>query len=509
MSYRVLLNNPPVFQVVEAWYDTPLFGRQGLAYLAAYLREHTAFEVRIVDSKFERLDFQQTLDRIVEFDPHVVGFTAFTNEIKPAAHMACMTKASLPNAATVIGGVHMTALPEETMSEFSTFDFGVHGEGEITFLELCRALSEGGRATGIDGLSHREDGAVVVEKFRERILDLDSIPAPAWDLLPPAHTYYIQTARGCPFACKFCMNPNGKFVRRKSVEKVIRELQLVLDRYQPEMIWYSDEIFTVDVERTKELLRAKIEAGIPARIEWAATTHVRFVDDELFGLMKTSNVSVVGFGIETGDEEALRRIGKGTNVEMMKRAREGAQRAGVPISTYCILGQPDETLGSMSKTIALTAKLNPEFPVFGIMVPYPGTEVARLAARGEAGYTLLSTDWNDYNKQIGGALAFAGLPRRAIEILQLYAYVRVFVTNFRFPDLLRFAWQFRSAGWSVVKKIASGFRKTAAQTSDQGPRTPAASSIEAAAGSWRSYQLSELSRAKRTRSRPGNQPSGS
>jgi hypothetical protein len=108
------------------------------------------------------------------------------------------------------------------------------------------------------------------------------------------------------------------------------------------------------------------------------------------------------------------------------------------------------------RTVDFGVKLNPERPIVGVMVPYPGTEVAAMAARGEGGYRLLSTDWNDYNKQVGNALAFEHLSRRDLEILQMLAYVKVFIGNRRWTDFTRFVWKYRSEGWAVLRKIVLG-----------------------------------------------------
>lgn len=504
---RVLLNNPPVKKIEEPWYDTPDFGRAGLAYVAGYLRAHLpACEVVILDSKFERLDFDQTLARIKEFEPDLVGFTAFTNEIKPAAAMSELIKAWRPSVLSVIGGVHVTALPRETLLEFPTFDLAVNGEGEITFYELCRALAEAGDAgdpaaaalDDIDGLVFRRGDEIVLNRPRQRMIDLDAIPFPAWDLLPPAATYFIQVSRGCPFACKFCMNPNGKIARRRSVPNVIAELEDVIENYGPTDIWYGDEIFTVDIEHTRELLKAKIAAGIPEKVRWSAVTHVRFVDEDLFRLMSNSNVALVGFGIETGDEETLKKIGKGTTIELITKMRAGARKYKVPITTYMIIGQPNESVASIRKSIDLAVKLNPELPIFGIMVPYPGTEVSRLAARGEAGYRLLTRDWDAYNKQIGGALEFANLSRFQIEFYQLYAYVKVFLWNFRFLDLAKFVWKFRTAGFAVVFKMLGGLfrRRPVAAEPTAADEIHNNDAIARATEAWQKWQTSELVRAK-------------
>ena len=212
------------------------------------------------------------------------------------------------------------------------------------------------------------------------------------------------------------------------------------------------------MERTHRLLDAMIEHRIGERVGWDIQTHVRFVDYNMFVKMKKAGVTRVELGIETGDEEKLRVLGKGTSIEMITRAIDAARRAGVPIGTFFIIGQPDETVTSIKKTIDFAVKLNPLLPMFGLMTPYPGTEVARLAAKGEAGYRLISTDWDEYNKQLGGAMEFASLTRRQIEWLQIQAYAKVFLYNRRFVDFAKFVWNYRVGALSVLKKVL--LRKT-------------------------------------------------
>lgn len=113
-------------------------------------------------------------------------------------------------------------------------------------------------------------------------------------------------------------------------------------------------------------------------------------------------------------------------------------------------------MGVGDADLEFAVKLNPERPIVGVMVPYPGTEVAAMAERGEGGYRLLSTDWNDYAKQIGNALAFEHLSRRDLEILQMLAYVQVFLRNRRYAEFTRFVWAYRSEGLAVLRKILLG-----------------------------------------------------
>ncbi|MED5446639.1 MAG: radical SAM protein [Planctomycetota bacterium] len=343
---RVVLVNPPALAIVEPWYDRPDWGRIGLAYLAAWLKRDPDVEVVVVDAKLERLTFEQVQSRVATLEADVVGFTAFTNEIKPAAYTASLIKDLLPKAVTVIGGVHVTALPRQTIEEFSSFDVAVIGEGERTLEELCSAIRRGEDWSDVAGLVYRSDSAtpdgLVQTIARPRMLDQDLLPLPAWDLFPPMKSFWLQTVRGCPFNCVFCMNHNGRIARSRSVQNVVAEIRWLLDEYGIGDLRFGDELFTVDMERSRELMEALIESGLSERIRWDCQTHVRFVDESLLRLMKQAGCYRVELGIETGDEEKLRTLGKGTNLKMILAAAEAARRAGLSFGTFFIIGQPHE-----------------------------------------------------------------------------------------------------------------------------------------------------------------------
>lgn len=458
---RVLLVNPPPHQVVDQ-YDQPDFTRLGLAYLAGQLRRaEPDCTIAIVDAKFERLTYADVAARVRAFRPDVVGLTAFTNEIIPAARVAADVKALSSEIFTVVGGVHVSTLPRETVTEFPEFDVGVVGEGEDTFVELARALAGGRPLDDVPGLAFLRQGLPVVTPERPRIDDQDGIAMPAWDLLPRASRYLVMTQRGCPYRCTFCANPNGRVVRARSPENVVHELLYLADRYRPREIIVCDEIFTVDRERTHLLLDAMIEAGIGRRLRWWAQTHVNSVDREIFAKMKAAGCHMCGLGIETGDPAIMRHMRKGITMSRVVEARRAAASVGLSVESLMIIGHPNETWETAMRTIDFAVALNPDRPIFGVMVPYPGTHVAELARRGEGGYRLISRDWNDYNKQIGHALEFEGLSRRQLETLQMWAYLKVFLANRRHADLARFAWQYRSEGWAVVKKVMLGRRPRA------------------------------------------------
>lgn len=451
---RVSLINPPPYQRVDE-YDTPNFTRLGLACLAAQLRAQRGAEVEIIDGKFERLSYEAIRERVRRFAPDVVGLTAFTNEIKPAAQVARLVKALSPAITTIVGGVHASVLPERTLDEFPAFDCVVVGEGEVTFAELVAALDRGTALTALRGLCFRDGGGMVRTPERERTGNLDAFPIPAWDLLPRSRRYLFMTQRGCAYRCTFCANPNGRMVRTRSIDHVMAELEEIIGRGAQEL-YICDELFTADRERTHRLLDAMIAAGIGRKLRWSAQTHVNLVDCDLFAKMKAAGCFICGLGIETGDADIMSRMKKGSTMERVVAARNAARYAGLPIEGLMIIGHPYETWESAMRTIEFAVRLNPERPIVGVMVPYPGTEVAAMAARGEGGYRLLSTDWNDYSKQIGNALAFEKLSRRELESLQMLAYVKVFLANRRYADFARFVWKYRREGLAVLSKILRG-----------------------------------------------------
>jgi len=301
------------------------------------------------------------------------------------------------------------------------------------------------------------------------------------------------------------MKPNGKVARKRSVQNVMDELNWIIKDFKPKRISFGDELFSVDMPRTRLLLDAMFENKIGEQVAWDVQTHVHFVDAPMFRQFKKANVERVELGIETGDEESLRKMGKGTNLEKIMAACDAAKSEGVKIGTFFLLGQPNESMKSLTSTINLAVKLNPDLPMFGLMTPYPGTEVAKMAAKGEGGYKLLTTNWDEYNKQIGGAMEFANLNRRQIEWIQIKAYAKVYLYNKRFSDFAKFVWQYRIGAWEVFKKIL--LRRNSLQNHlDKKPEdyeqliygnySVAINTLIEARDNWNQYQHQESKRLK-------------
>ena len=222
-------------------------------------------------------------------------------------------------------------------------------------------------------------------------------------------------------------------------------------KFNPKNIVFCDEVLTIDKERAHKIFDHMIEREL--NLKWHAQTHAKMVDLELLKKMKQAGCYLLGIGIESGNEKILSNIGKNVTKDDLRNAVKLIKEAEIPVEGYFILGHPDETKESIKETINFATELNVDLPVFGIMVPYPGTKIGEMAKKGESGYKLKSEDWDDYNKQIGNALELEKISRKELEMWQLKAYLAVFLKNKRVKDLSKFMWKYKKEGLSFLKKI--------------------------------------------------------
>ena len=447
----VLLVSPHVDRVVQVRDAVPSKSL-GLAYLAASLQAAGA-RVAVLDGKGLGATARELVDLIVAARPRLVGFTAMTHELGRAAALAAGVKAQAPGVLTLLGGAHANALPAETLEKFPQLDFTCQGEGEESLVELAR---DPGAAARVAGISWRDGARAVKGATRPAIADLDRLPFPAWELFPWTPHFMIYTARGCPYRCNFCMRAMGSRYRARSPENVVDELSMLVERHRMQSFTFEDETFMIDRARTFRLLELIRARGL-SRLRWMANLHAKTVDDELAEGLAAAGCVSIGTGVESGNAEVLGRAGKGLTVDGARRAVATLKRAGLEVRTFFIFGHPHETWSTALDTVRLAAELAPAQASFGIMVPYPDTEVAAMAARGEGGYKLLSLDWADYDKYLGHALELEALPRPHLELLQVLGYLWLYLRNGRFVDLWRFVWKHRGAARALVVKMLRGW----------------------------------------------------
>lgn len=405
----------------------------GVLYVAASLKK-AGHDVRFFNGAFMR--HERIIQEIKEFAPNFVGLYSTTFGWPRAKRTASDIKMTLKDVFVCVGGPYPIALQEACLLDPDSKDIDgvVTGEGEITAVELVKRLEDGKDLKGVKGLVFREKGEVIINPPRELILDLDSIPFPARELLgdpnkyiPPPATYRKRpvatmiTTRGCNRRCIFCfqMDKERKTgIRYRSVENVMAEIELVLRQGYRE-IKFLDDTFASDYERamriTEEIRRRNL------RFAWFASACVNQVDKPLLKAFKDAGCWAILFGAESGVQKNLNMIRKGITLEQTINAVRWAKEVGLKVSTPFIFGIPGETFEEGLETIRFAIKLNPDFANFHAITPFPGTYLYDNVER----YGSISEDLSNFTYQ-GGAFVPFTMTREEILRLRQIAFKRFY-----------------------------------------------------------------------------------
>lgn len=409
MIKRIALVNPYYQDLIKSIAQITVGPPLGLAYIAAVL-ENKGYVVNIIDANAERLSVSETVARIVNFKADIAGLTAVTPTIGICANIAEGLKKKNNSILTVIGGIHVTVLPEETLKRYLDFDFLIRGEGEFALLELLEALNKNSSFINIKGLAYRAMDSVIVNEPQIHIENLDQLPFPARHLLK--NRLYktfdsdkmtcVIAMRGCPAKCIYCAVNlvSGKKCRKRSPSNVIEEIQLCVSDYNTRFIAFLDDTFTFDKLWVQSLCGEFIKTGLNRRVRWSCLTRVDNVGYDLLRQMKQAGCARVEFGIESGAGEILEYLKKGITIQQMKEAFWAAKKAGLSTMGFVILNVPGETKETIAQTKRLIMELAPDFLQLSFATPYPGTELFQLCVKDNL---LITRDWARYiflNNQI-------------------------------------------------------------------------------------------------------------
>lgn len=409
---KILLINPPTTfsQIYGDWdlsaldtYSPPL----GILYIASYLRAHK-HEPKVFDLEALKWDLNKLSESIIAFNPDLIGITSMTINFTNAHKIAAFIKNILQFVPIIIGGPHLTAAPIETMSKYPEFDFGVYGEGEITFLEIVEKLKINESITDVKGLVWRNEQAqVFINEPRPYIDNLDDLPFPAWDLLENFPENYplsileskrlpsasIMTSRGCPFHCTFCDNKIfGTKVRHFSAEYTIRLINHLIENYGIKDLMILDDNFLLNRDKLFEICDTIINNRLD--LTWYCMGHANTMTEDRLMKIKKAGCWFIELGIECGNDEMLKKIRKNTSKKEIKHAVSLAKHAGLKTKGNFIFGFPGDTVKTIEESIKFALDIKIDFFQQNFLTVWPGCEIYSQTMNNSDSYAYYNSSWD-------------------------------------------------------------------------------------------------------------------
>ena len=448
----LVLTRPPSFDAAERhWSGTaPL----GPAYLLAAARAE-GLSVAAVDGRLDRHDsLEETAAAILDATPAVVGISALTVEFARANALAGLLRKAPRPPFIVLGGPHANAIPRRAIEEGTALDVVVAGEGESVLPRIVRAVRDGLPIPDEPGIYQRDAGGAARGAGRAALDgDVADLPLPAWDLFRRLDVYPIISERGCPYRCVFCSRNLGSRMHYRPLDQVMAELEWLHDRFAPREIYFEDETFGLVEDRTGDLLTRMERFNEGKDIFFKAQTRVDRMTAERARRMRRAGFGYVELGVESGDDDVLRRAQKGTDTGQVLACVAHLRHAGIKVWTNFIIGLPGETRATVRNSMRLAARINPDRLSVAIMTAYPGTQVYEWALAGEQGYRLLSSNWEDYDKYLSPSVELDALPYSVMRRLQIQMYLETYARNGRLRELASMFWQHRGFFGSFGRKL--------------------------------------------------------
>lgn len=358
----------------------------GILYLSAYL-EQNGFDNDVYDTTFEtKAKFREA---ILQKPPNIlaiyVNLMTKLNVIEMIKYVR--TKPELKGTKIVLGGPDVRHNVADYIGTGA--DICVIGEGEQTMLEIVQTWSEGDFSdfAHIDGVAYlNEANEVIQTKERSRIRPVDDLPLPnrqkidmraymkVWKDYHGQSAMTMSTQRGCPYTCKWCSTAvYGQSYRRRSPALVAAELKAIKTEYNPDTIWFVDDVFTVSkkwLEGFKDEVIAQ-DAVIP----FECITRADRMNEEVIKWLKEAGCFRIWIGAESGSQKVIDLMDRRVDVMYVRDMIRMTRQQGVEAGTFIMLGYPGETITDIKETIIHLKDSNPHYFTITVAYPIKGTSL--------------------------------------------------------------------------------------------------------------------------------------
>ncbi len=351
----------------------------GILYLSAYLKAK-GFNVNVFDTTFKlKSDFYSYIEKV---QPAIAGI--YVNLMTKVNVLEQISYCKQKNCTVIVGGPDVPEYAEQFI-QFGA-DVAVIGEGEATMEELLPALQNKKNLSAIAGIVYRnEDGKIVRNPGRQLIQDLDTIPLPDRDAIDmPA---YLQTwkthhgassvslicARGCPFTCTWCSRSvYGESHRRRSVNNVVNEIEHIIQTYHPDMLWFADDVFTIQHKWFHEFYNEMKLRNI--KIPFECISRADRLNEDILKKMAELGAYRIWYGSESGSQRILDAMQRRVSVGEIQQVTKLAQQYGIQAGLFVMLGYDGEEISDIEETVRHLKITNPDQYLTTVAYPIKGTE---------------------------------------------------------------------------------------------------------------------------------------
>jgi anaerobic magnesium-protoporphyrin IX monomethyl ester cyclase len=397
MGMKILFIEPPKdYWFVMGEYLPP---PTTLLILAAYVeREIPDVEIDILDCQAERKDWKDIEKFIDSHSPAIVTTSGFTCNAYACARTAELAKTVHEDNITVVGGSHFSFTTEESLLAFPEIDYIVRGEGEVTLVELIKALGNGKKPEHVAGISFRNDGRVIHNPTRPLIENLDTLPYPAYHLVEKNLKQYhftmmagknvvyinMEGGRGCTHKCSFCTQWRhwGGCWRTKSAKRIVNEMEHLHNNFGGQFIWFTDDNFDYQ-QRGKALWQElkpreftdDIMLFFQARIDDVAA------NPDIVGKLREVGNYWVMMGVEHNSQAQLNEFRKGIKTQDAYKAVKILNNNDIFSHTMFVIGSRKDTAESIEGVRQFSMDIGSDFSIYTVLTPFPGTDYYEVAQK--------------------------------------------------------------------------------------------------------------------------------
>lgn len=423
-----------------------------LMVIAGHLRKN-GIQIFLIDAGGERLTLNELKRRVRPINPQIIILNTSTTTIFHDLKVAREIKAIKPHSLIGAIGVHVMALPEETMTLSYELDFVVFSEPEIPILNLARTQ----RLSSTKGICYRQNKKFVKNDPEPPIKNMDDLGLPAHDLIPLEIYQEPQmkrrpltmtmVSRGCVNRCIFCSSCFYGQYRLRSIKNVIKELTWITKSLGVKELKFYDDGITYNYTWAKELFERMIKEKID--LTWNTNLRADFIDFDLAKLMKKAGCHTVNIGLESASQDILNNIKKNATVEQLEKGVADCKKVGLEVCGYFIIGLPGETDKTINQTIKFAQDLDLDLVTFNVPAPHPGTQFYRYLE--ENGY-LRTKDWSKYDTNSVPVFDYPNMTGEEIYRSALKAYRRFYLRPAYLWKRVK-----RINSWMEVKNLANNF----------------------------------------------------